>query len=126
MSFKGIFFSICATVLVGMAQAAQAALPLGKFGNGIAEPGTAVFGPPVTLISTITALMKWLLSLVGFIAIIAFVYAGITYMTSAGDEGQAEQAKKIAKYALLGLIVALGSMVVLQAMSVLLKGESRF
>ena len=110
------------------------ALPLitsaAGFSGGNYEKGLLAVGvtglSPLPIITVITALMQWLLSIVGFLAIIAFAAAGILYLTSAGDEGQAETAKKTAKYALLGIIVALGGMIVLQAASVLLKGEARF
>jgi len=121
---KILFGSALLTGVAGVSMKTHALV--GKFADGIIMPGTAVFGVPVTLVSVISALMRWMLSIIGIVAIIAFVYAGIMYMTSAGSDEQAEQAKKIAKYALFGVIVALGSMIVLQAFSILLKGESQF
>jgi len=98
----------------------------GNFSDGIIKPGAAAMLPAAPLTAVIAAAMQWLLSIVGFFAIIAFAVAGVLYLTSAGDEGQAETAKKTAKYALFGIIVALGGMIVLQAVSILLKGESNF
>ncbi len=100
---------------------------VGNFNMGIGYAGIKTFGfKPTTITGVVTATMKWLIGIVGSVAIIMFVVAGIMYMTSAGDETQAENAKKTARYALYGTIVALGSMVVLQAISVMLKGSPDF
>lgn len=74
----------------------------------------------------IVALMQWLLGITGFVAIIAFVISGIMYMTAAGDDDQVSTAKKTAKYALYGLIVALGGLIVIDAIDSLLKGRNQF
>ncbi len=46
-----------------------------------------------------------LLALIGLIATIFLVYAGVRYITSAGDEKKAESAKHTILYAIIGLIV---------------------
>jgi len=48
----------------------------------------------------------WLLGLVVAIGILAIIWAGINYVSSGGDVEQATTAKKIIKYALLGIIIA--------------------
>lgn len=45
------------------------------------------------------------LGLVGIIALIMVIYGGVKYIISMGDEKQAETAKHIILYALIGLIV---------------------
>ncbi|MEA1937195.1 MAG: pilin [Patescibacteria group bacterium] len=58
---------------------------------------------PQTIIEELT---KWLLGLVVAIGILAIIWAGISYVSSGGDTEQATTAKRIIKYALLGIIVA--------------------
>ncbi len=96
------------------------------FAKGIVQPGTKVYGIPVSPISIVLAIMHGLLGIIGAGAIIMFAVAGIMYMTSAGDEDQATRAKKTATYALIGLFVALGGMVIIQAVTTILKGDSNF
>lgn len=78
--------------------------------------------PAASIVNIIGNLMSWLLALVGMIAIIAFVIAGILYLTSAGDETQIERAKKAMLYSILGVIVALIGLVIIFAVDNLLSG----
>lgn len=50
-------------------------------------------------------IINGLLVLIGIIALVAIIYGGIKYLTSAGDTGSAEEAKKTIVYAVIGLIV---------------------
>lgn len=50
-------------------------------------------------------IVKWLLSLVGTIAVISLVYGGFLYITSQGEENKAEQAKRIILYSVIGLLI---------------------
>ncbi len=59
-----------------------------------------------TLIEIIERLTNWLAGIVIAIGILAIIWAGINYVSSGGDAEQATTAKKIIKYALLGIIVA--------------------
>lgn len=56
--------------------------------------------------------LKFLLSIVGILSILMLVTGGLMYMLSAGDQGRTETAKKIVLYSVIGLIVALTSLVV--------------
>lgn len=58
--------------------------------------------------------LNFLLSLVGVLAIIMLVIGGITFFTAAGDTGKVGTAKKIIGYALLGILVALASLVIVR------------
>ena len=58
--------------------------------------------------------LNFLLSIVGVAAIIMLVAAGIAYMTAAGNEGQIETAKKMTKWAIVGIAVALGALVIVK------------
>ena len=74
----------------------------------------------------VKGLMKWFLVFVGFISIIAFIIAGILYLTAAGDEKQIGTAKTAMKYSIIGVIVALVGYVVIQAVDLWLNASSDF
>lgn len=75
-------------------QAAQAALALGK---------------PLSAIAL--SALQFLLSVVGVLGIIMLVIGGLTYLTSAGNEERSESGKKIVTYAIIGIAVALASLI---------------
>lgn len=54
---------------------------------------------------TVNRVINIVLGLVGIIAIAIMIYGGFQYITAAGDEGQAESAKRTILYAVIGLIV---------------------
>ena len=74
----------------------------------------------------IKALMLWSLSLIGILAVIAFVIAGVLYLTAAGDESQTDRAKKTMRYAIYGILIALGGVIVITAIDKALSGSSDF
>ncbi len=78
--------------------------------------------PSGSITGIITNIMQWILALIGVIAIIAFVIAGIIYLTSAGDEDRAQQAKRAMTYSIIGVIVALMGLVIIIAVNNMLTG----
>ncbi|QQS21083.1 MAG: hypothetical protein IPL87_00915 [Candidatus Moraniibacteriota bacterium] len=70
----------------------------------------------------VSGFMMWLLVIVGFLSIIAFIIAGIMYLTAAGNDGQIKNAKQAMFYSIVGVIVALVGYVVIQAVDFLLRG----
>lgn len=64
-----------------------------------------------TLLEIIQNVLNFLLSLVGVLAIVMLVWGGVMYLTSAGDEKRADSAKAIVKWAIIGIAVALASLV---------------
>ncbi len=56
--------------------------------------------------------LNFLLSIVGVLAIIMLVVAGIMYLTAAGDEQRIDTAKSMTKWAIIGIGIALGSLVI--------------
>jgi len=54
---------------------------------------------------SILNITNWLLGFVTMIAVLAIVWGGINYLTSAGDEDKARTGKKTLSYALVGLVV---------------------
>jgi hypothetical protein len=56
----------------------------------------------------------FLLSVAGIIAIIALVVSGVMYFFSAGNEQKMQTAKQSVKYALLGVVLAMGGMILIK------------
>ena len=95
----------------------------GGWSAGKNSAGSA--GLPAGNISTIIAnFMKWLLLILGAIAVIGFVISGILYLTSAGDDDRIERAKKGMIYSILGVIVGLVGYVIVIAVTSFLGGQS--
>ena len=53
--------------------------------------------------------LQWLLGIAGAVALLAIIYGGILYITSAGDQQKMEQGKKIVTWTLFGLMIILVS-----------------
>ena len=68
--------------------------------------------------------LNLLLSIIGIVGIIALVIAGGMYLTAYGSEKKIDTAKKIATYAVIGIIVALASLVIIRQVDNLLRGGS--
>lgn len=66
--------------------------------------------------------MLWLLYIVGFVAIIAFVISGLQYLLAAGNEKMAEKAKANMQYAMIGVVVALSALIIIRAIQGVLSG----
>jgi hypothetical protein len=60
----------------------------------------------------IGGIITYLMGLVGILAVAALVWGGIMYMTSAGSEERVKQAKNIITYAIIGLVVAVLSYII--------------
>lgn len=59
-------------------------------------------------------ILDFLLSAFGILAILALAVAGLMYLMSAGDTERAAQAKRAAMYAAVGVVVALGALVIVR------------
>ena len=80
-------------------------------------PGGSIFG-------IVRNILNWLLGILSVVSLIGFIIAGIMYLTAAGDETQAEKAKKAMLYSIIGVIVGLSGFVVFQAAQYMLSGQS--
>jgi hypothetical protein len=66
-----------------------------------------------TPVSTILAkILNFVLSIVGVLAIIGLVAAGMMYLTAAGDMRRIATAKNVALAAVIGIAIALGALVI--------------
>ncbi len=63
-------------------------------------------GVPTEFDAAILNMTNWILGFVGSIAVLAIIWGGVLYLTSAGDESQAESGKKTLKNGILGLVIA--------------------
>ena len=77
-----------------------------------------------TIKQILTNLLSWMLAIIGIIGIIGFIIAGVQYLLSAGDDDMIETAKRNMKWAIVGVVVALGGFVIIQAINTLLQGSS--
>ena len=82
--------------------------------------------PDKPIYQIIASTLSWLLAILVFLAIAGFVISGLLYITSAGNEGQAEQAKNAMKFSVIGIIVALIGYVAIKAIDSLLRASSSF
>lgn len=70
-----------------------------------------------TAFDVLSTFLNWALAILAIIAVIAFVIAGIQYITSAGNENQIETAKRNLTWSIVGLAIALSSIVVLKTIA---------
>lgn len=66
------------------------------------------------LAAILTNLLNFLLGIVGVLALIALVVGAIMYLTAAGDENRIDTGKKIVRWAIWGIVIALASMVIVR------------
>jgi hypothetical protein len=111
-----LFFLISSFFILPVAQAAGVYVPT-KEETGLAD---------ATIKEILTKLLKWLLEIVGIIAIIGFVISGIMYLVSTGNEEMITKAKKYMLYCLIGIVVALASFVVIQAIDAILNAAGSY
>lgn len=74
----------------------------------------------------IVAVLDWLLTIIGILAIIAFVIAGIQYYLVATDEKMLETAKKTMRAAIIGIVVALSGFIFIKAVDAMLRAGYLF
>lgn len=80
-----------------------------SFGEGLKSVGEIAkkndLGSAKSSKEIIQSITKWLLSLIGTIAVISLLYGGFLYITSQGEENKVEQAKTIILYSVIGIII---------------------
>ena len=97
----GIAVISCAVVLLTFFSVQIAFAQFDGF-NMPAQPD----GTPENFDSAILNATNWILGFVGALSVLALIWGGINYATSAGSEEQAKTGKQTIKYALLGLVIA--------------------
>jgi hypothetical protein len=74
-------------------------------------------GTTLTLTQIARNILNFLLSIIGVLALIMLVISGIMYLTSAGNETRMKTAKSIFMASLIGIAVAMGSLVLVTAVA---------
>lgn len=111
--------------IAGYAAAALLAFaPLMAYGQWSLYNVSGASLPSGTVYGIISAIMRWILIIFGFVGVIGFVISGILYLTAAGDEGQIEKAKKAMSYSIIGVVVGISGYVIMQAAASMLGGAS--
>lgn len=125
---KKISVSIVAfTLLVVPALVSAQLIPSGMNPWQAGKANASAAGlPGGSIYQIISSTLSWLLAVLGFLAIAGFVISGLLYITSAGNEGQAEQAKNAMKFSVIGIIVALIGFVAIQAIDSILRASTTF
>ncbi len=97
--------------IIGLALSLAAPSFLFEVYRALGDTGNApAGGKPLSEI--IVSIIKTVSGFVGGIAVLMLVFGGIMYITSAGDSSKADTAKNIIQYAIIGLIVALMSLII--------------
>ena len=58
--------------------------------------------------------LGWIFYLIGAVAVVMIIYAGIQYITSAGDAGKMANAKNTIIWSVIGLVLAILASVIVQ------------
>jgi len=75
-----------------------------------------------TLSEIVTRGLTFLLSIIGLLAIISLTISGISYLSSFGDSTKVEKAKQNIFYALLGILIAGASLILVRQISLFITG----
>lgn len=73
-----------------------------------------------SLLQIASNILSFLLTIIGILTLIMLVIGGIMYLTAAGDEDRIDRGKKLVKYSLIGITLALASLVLVRQLGVLL------
>lgn len=78
--------------------------------------------PETALAAVIGAVLGWMAFVFSSLALIALIYCGFLYLTAGGDDSQAEKAKNCMKWAIVGVVVAVGSFIIIKTIPQFLMG----
>jgi len=88
-------------------------------GTGLPDPAdTTGLGPVVQVTVNI---MKWVLSIFIILAVIAFVYTGIKFLMTAGDQYAATAARQQLQYSIIAVAVVAAGLVFINTIDIFLR-----
>lgn len=90
-----------------------------KTGN-LPDPTGGSGGHPIAVV--LEKLLNWMLGVFGLLAVIAFIIAGVLYLTAQGEEAQIQKAKRMVVYGVIGIFVGLAGVVIIKTIDSLLQG----
>lgn len=85
------------------------------FKVSIAQAGVISDATPISTV--LQNILVFLLSIIGVLAIIGVVIAGLIYLTASGNPKQAQRAKQALTASMIGLIIAFGSVIIVTQIS---------
>ena len=109
-------------LLIGLSTFGLLALPLATF--AVAEPAlnneggidkAAFAGTGLaqgSLPDFISTIIRWVLGIIGVLLVALFVYGGVLYATSAGNEDRVETGKRVMIYAIIGTVIVFAAFVI--------------
>jgi FtsH-binding integral membrane protein len=97
------------SIAVLLPSVAIAGPDINTYTKGIAEKSGFGAANELTLSQTIGKYIKIILSLVGMVFLVLTIYAGVLWMTAAGEEDKVTKAKNILQASVIGLIIMLAS-----------------
>jgi hypothetical protein len=103
--------------LVGLALGVAAPSLLKELANIIGWGGAGAVAGALTLSEIAIRVLNFLLGIAGILALVMLVIGAILYLTSAGDEDRASKGKDIFKFSLIGLVLAMSSMILVTQIS---------
>lgn len=108
--FLGLFFVATSTIITNQTKAACVVDATCDYSAGEnmfnCKADCLPAGVPTKSISLVIGdMISWTLGFAVSISVAILIWGGISYVTSSGNTQKAETAKKIAKYALMGLAV---------------------
>lgn len=119
-----VFLFLSSLVLLFFAQPVLAQDEGGKWGEKLWEGEGVFVEAPGGAAGIIVNIVMWMMSIIALLALAFIVYGAIKYVTSAGNEKQIEEAKKILLYAIIGLVIAILAVVIIQLVArVVERGE---
>ncbi len=114
-------YADCQSWCPAATQVPATGFPITVTGNGASSTGGTA---PVTLTNPlgttdirllIARVISAVLSIIGVIALLMFVYGGFLWMISGGNEGQVEKGKEVLKWTTLGIILIVSAYVIVNA-----------
>ncbi|MDP2918166.1 MAG: pilin [bacterium] len=84
------------------------------------------YGLPATNVrieNLISEIVKWVLLIAGPACMVALVYGGIRYAFAGSNEDRVDQAKKIVRYAIIGVIIIISAYAITQLIKSLVEGN---
>jgi hypothetical protein len=106
--------------IIGLAIAVAAPTFLFEIYNVLGGTQPAAAQGAKTLSAILTDLLGVLLGIIGTLSVLMLVVGGIFYMTAAGDTDRIETGRKTILYAIVGLTVALISLVIVRTIAAVL------
>lgn len=112
--------SMITAAMIGLAIGVAAPSFLKEIGNVLGWGGAQVpaeVSGARSAIEVAQAVLDFLLSIVGLLAMVMLVIGGLMFFAAAGDEKRAETAKGIVKYSIMGVAVAVVSLIIVRTIA---------